>query len=92
MQSIQIKNSNHGTASKKYHHASGYDNMFICYLVKGSLYQHRLTMVNSKHVPVSSGRLNKIFRAGGVFADQVIIQREAIAHIGLFDCNKRFIC
>jgi hypothetical protein len=42
---------------------------------------------NSKQVPVNSGRLNKIFRAGGVFADRIIIQTELIDHIGLSDCN-----
>jgi hypothetical protein len=59
--------------------------MLICPFITGRLYQHRLTMVdqNLKLVPVNSGRLNKMIRAGGVFA---------LVHSGLSVCSKRVRC
>jgi hypothetical protein len=77
-------------------HASGYDNMFmfIFPLVTGILYQHRLTLVdwNSKHIPFNSARLDNMCRAVGIFADKIIIQWKAMAHIGVSAFNKRVIC
>jgi hypothetical protein len=75
-------------------HASVYDNMFICPFDTGWLYQHRLPMVdqNLKLVPVNSGRLNKMIRAGGVFTNRLITQWEASVHIGLPACSKRVMC
>jgi hypothetical protein len=75
-------------------HASEYENIFICPLVTGRLYQHKLTMddQNWKLLPVNSGRLNKIFRAGSIFTNQMINQCEASVHIGLSVYSKRFMC
>jgi hypothetical protein len=47
---------------------------------------------NLKLVPVKSGRLNKMFRAGSIFTNQMINQWDASVHIGLSVCSKRIMC
>jgi hypothetical protein len=47
---------------------------------------------NLKLVPVNSGILNKMFRAGSIFTNQIINQWEASVHIGLSVCSKRVMC
>jgi hypothetical protein len=69
-------------------HDSGYDNMFICPFVTGRLYHDQ----NSKLVLVNSGRLNKMIRAGGIFANRLITQWEATVHIDLSACSKSVMC